>query len=112
MFRKVGGFVYVMSALVSMERSLARVQTSPVSIPWQDFPNADVLRMLHLIFNTLCVAMRYEPANAKFFQLEVIDFFNHISFAAQFICFRSQISTFTLYDQNNSSATVTILLID
>ena len=80
MFRKVGGFVYVMSALVSMESSLAQTSTSTTSIAWQALPNVDVLRMLHLIFNTLCVAMRYEPANAKFFQLEVISFQNKYIF--------------------------------
>ena len=68
MFRKVGGFVYVMSTLVSMEGCLADGDK-----PWRDgISQSDVLRMLHLVFNTLCIAMRYEPANAKFFHLEVI----------------------------------------
>ena len=31
----------------------------------------DVLSMLHTVFSTLTVAMRYEPANAKFFTTEV-----------------------------------------
>ena len=65
MFRKVGGFVYVMSTLVSMEGCLAGEWCSAI------IGQQDVLRMLHLVFNTLCIAMRYEPANAKFFHLEV-----------------------------------------
>jgi WD repeat and FYVE domain-containing protein 3 len=68
MFRKVGGFVYVMSTLVSMETSLS---TDTSANQWRDFSYTEVLRMLHLVFNTVCVAMRYEPANAKFFQQEV-----------------------------------------
>lgn len=87
MFRKVGGFVYVMSALVSMERCLAdsqqdtdensgdgeQVENLPakVSIGSDGKQLAAQLRFLHLVFNTLCVAMRYEPANAKFFLQEV-----------------------------------------
>ena len=69
MFRKVGGFVYVMSTLVSMETSLS---TDTSANQWRDFSSTEVLRMLHLVFNTVCVAMRYEPANAKFFQQEVL----------------------------------------
>lgn len=80
MFRKVGAFVYVMSALVSMEGCLSdpnQVDNRPIldqSTPvaqWDALPPREVLRLLQLIFNTLCVAMRYEPANAKLFQQEV-----------------------------------------
>ncbi len=95
MFRKVGAFVYVMSALVSMESCLSdpaaktietdhRVQEEegdpsctsppPPQTQWTTLPAQEILRLLHLIFNTLCVAMRYEPANAKFFQQEVRSF--------------------------------------
>ena len=31
----------------------------------------DVLSMLKTVFSTLTVAMRYEPANAKFFETDV-----------------------------------------
>lgn len=31
----------------------------------------DVLSMLKTVFSTITVAMRYEPANAKFFETEV-----------------------------------------
>ena len=71
MFRKVGGFVYVMSTLVSMEGCLGT--STDADKPWREgIGRSDVLRMLHLVFNTLCIAMRYEPANAKFFHLEVV----------------------------------------
>lgn len=70
MFRKVGGFVYVMSGLVSMDGCLG-VKEDGKENAWLSIGRPDVLRLLHLVFNTLCVAMRYEPANAKFFQQEV-----------------------------------------
>ncbi|XP_048248442.1 WD repeat and FYVE domain-containing protein 3-like isoform X1 [Haliotis rufescens] len=66
-FRKVGGFVYVMSVLVSMEGCLA----DPPRAPWDMVPRKDILTMLRTVFSTLTVAMRYEPANAKFFASEV-----------------------------------------
>lgn len=63
-FRKVGGFVYVTSVLVSLEGRLG-----------EDFCNPEdmeqVLTVLHTVFNTLTVAMRFEPANAKFFYQEI-----------------------------------------
>ncbi|XP_059488715.1 WD repeat and FYVE domain-containing protein 3 [Neocloeon triangulifer] len=66
-FRKVGGFVYVMSVLVSMEGSL---QNQPADL-WRGIKVSEVLSLLHLVFNTVSVAMRFEPANAKFFQQEI-----------------------------------------
>ncbi|XP_063226772.1 WD repeat and FYVE domain-containing protein 3 isoform X2 [Bacillus rossius redtenbacheri] len=63
-FRKVGGFVYVMSVLVSLEGCL-RGEDPP------RFPLDELLGLLHVVFNTLCVAMRFEPANAKFFHQEI-----------------------------------------
>ncbi|CAL1540511.1 unnamed protein product, partial [Lymnaea stagnalis] len=66
-FRKVGGFVYVMSVLVSMEGCLS----DPPKSPWDTVEKKDVLMMLKTVFSTLTVAMRYEPANAKFFASEV-----------------------------------------
>ncbi|BFZ02583.1 hypothetical protein BsWGS_05621 [Bradybaena similaris] len=66
-FRKVGGFVYVMSVLVSMEGCLSH----PPKSPWDTVEKKDVLMMLKTVFSTLTVAMRFEPANAKFFASEV-----------------------------------------
>ncbi|XP_035824115.1 WD repeat and FYVE domain-containing protein 3 isoform X2 [Aplysia californica] len=66
-FRKVGGFVYVMSVLVSMEGCLA----DPPKAPWDTVEKREVLLMLKTVFSTLTVAMRFEPANAKFFTTEV-----------------------------------------
>lgn len=68
MFRRVGGFVYVMSVLVSMEGCLA----DPTPAEWQNVAPNQLLSLLHLVFNTITVAMRFEPANAKFFHQEVI----------------------------------------
>ncbi|XP_047001362.1 WD repeat and FYVE domain-containing protein 3 [Schistocerca americana] len=66
-FRKVGGFVYVMSVLVSMEGCLS----GQPSQPWESIPYTQVLHLLHMVFNTVTVAMRFEPANAKFFHNEI-----------------------------------------
>lgn len=63
-FRRVGGFVYVTSLLVAMERLLGagtRVE------PEANKP----LELLRAVFYTLTAAMRYEPANAYFFRTEV-----------------------------------------
>lgn len=66
-FRKVGGFVYVMSVLVSMEGCLG----SPPKEPWNTVERKQVVSLLRTVFSTMTVAMRYEPANAKFFATEI-----------------------------------------
>ncbi|KFM56662.1 WD repeat and FYVE domain-containing protein 3, partial [Stegodyphus mimosarum] len=66
-FRKVGGFVYVMSVLVSMEGCLAE----PPKPPWNTVEKKEILILLRTLFHTLAMAMRYEPANAKFFASEI-----------------------------------------
>ena len=66
-FRKAGGFVYVVSVLISMEGSLS----VPAKPPWDQVKKADIFAILRTILNTLTVSMRYEPANAKFFETEV-----------------------------------------
>ncbi|KAK2154074.1 hypothetical protein NP493_2226g00007 [Ridgeia piscesae] len=66
-FRKVGGFVYVMSVLVSMEGCLA----DPPKAPWHQASRKEVVTLLKTVFSTLTVAMRYEPANARLFANEV-----------------------------------------
>ncbi|KAG5834255.1 hypothetical protein ANANG_G00259620 [Anguilla anguilla] len=66
-FRKVGGFVYVTSLLVAMERSLC----SPPRNGWERVNQNQVFELLHTVFCTLTAAMRYEPANSHFFRTEV-----------------------------------------
>ncbi|CAM1304230.1 WDFY3 (predicted) [Pycnogonum litorale] len=66
-FRKVGGFVYVMSVLVSMEGCLSE----PPKAPWDRVDRKKILNLLKTVFITLTIAMRYEPANAKFFANEI-----------------------------------------
>lgn len=64
-FRKVGGFVYVTSAFVSLDGKLsdgANENSKQIK---------DILHLLHLACQTLSTAMRFEPANAKFFQHEI-----------------------------------------
>eukprot|EP00095_Tigriopus_kingsejongensis_P009945 maker-scaffold981_size73921-snap-gene-0.19 protein:Tk09945 transcript:maker-scaffold981_size73921-snap-gene-0.19-mRNA-1 annotation:"low quality protein: wd repeat and fyve domain-containing protein 3" len=62
-FRRVGGFVYVISILVSLESSLSDRSRFP--------DERSVFILLRAMFTCLTVAMRYEPANAKYFQVEM-----------------------------------------
>lgn len=66
-FRKVGGFVYVTSLLVAMERSLG------LQLPggWEKVNQNQVFELLLTVFCTLTAAMRYEPANSHFFRSEI-----------------------------------------
>ncbi|CAF1017714.1 unnamed protein product [Adineta ricciae] len=66
-FRKVGGFVYIVSLLISMEGCLA----IPPKHPWTTVPRHEILSIIRLILNTLTVAMRFEPGNARLFENEV-----------------------------------------
>uniref|UniRef100_A0A670KCI7 WD repeat and FYVE domain containing 3 n=1 Tax=Podarcis muralis TaxID=64176 RepID=A0A670KCI7_PODMU len=66
-FRKVGGFVYVTSLLVAMERSLC----SPPKNGWEKVNQNQVFELLHTVLCTLTAAMRYEPANSHFFRTEI-----------------------------------------
>ncbi|XP_041955871.1 WD repeat and FYVE domain-containing protein 3 isoform X1 [Alosa sapidissima] len=66
-FRKVGGFVYVTSLLVAMERSLC----SPPQSGWERANQNQVFELLHAVFCTLTAAMRYEPANSHYFRTEI-----------------------------------------
>ncbi|XP_024909182.1 WD repeat and FYVE domain-containing protein 3 isoform X1 [Cynoglossus semilaevis] len=66
-FRKVGGFVYVTSLLVAMERSLCQ----PPRQGWEKVNQNQVFELLLTVFCTLTAAMRYEPANSHFFRTEI-----------------------------------------
>lgn len=56
----------MMSALVGLEGSLGDVELPA----WTAIPSRLILTLLLNVFNTLTTAMRYEPANAKFFHQE------------------------------------------
>lgn len=60
MICQVNGFVYVTSVLVALEGRLSKREN-----------NSEVLYLLCLVFQTICTAMRFEPANAKFFYHEI-----------------------------------------
>lgn len=64
-FRKVGGFVYVTSVLVALENRLTQRGNDNEST------ESEVLALLHIVFYTISTAMRFEPANAKFFYHEI-----------------------------------------
>lgn len=65
MFRKVGGFVYVTSVFVSLDGKLSDIREGEIR------QIQDTLHLLHLACQNLSTAMRFEPANAKFFQHEI-----------------------------------------
>ncbi|XP_073949629.1 WD repeat and FYVE domain containing 3 bchs isoform X5 [Choristoneura fumiferana] len=60
-FRKVSGFVYVTSVLGSLEGKLNS----------NELMDRDMLQLIHIVFYTVSTAMRFEPANAKFFHHEI-----------------------------------------
>ena len=69
MFRKAGGFIYIISILVSMEGYFKKDGQLPKTIEpvgWKK-----VLNLLKLIFSVLTVSTRFEPANAKFVSNEI-----------------------------------------
>lgn len=67
-FRKVGGFVYVTSVLVSLDGKLTDdYQTSET----KDINEKNLLQLLQIVCHTLVTAMRFEPANAKYFHQEI-----------------------------------------
>lgn len=57
---QVNGFVYVTSVLLSLEGKLTTRDTDP-----------DFLNLLYIVFHTINTAMRFEPANAKFFYHDI-----------------------------------------
>lgn len=58
---QVSGFVYVTSVLTSLEGKLQG----------EEMMDRDMLQLIHIVFYTVSTAMRFEPANAKFFHHEV-----------------------------------------
>lgn len=64
-----------MSVLVSLENQLG--QRSEKNEPCNDViqrtmqDESQLLTLLHVVFHTISTAMRFEPANAKFFHHEV-----------------------------------------
>ena len=83
-FRKVGGFVYVTSVLVSLDGKLnensdmcKEFMSETTNSETTDMDNQqnvkldELLQLLNIICHTLVTAMRFEPANAKFFHHEI-----------------------------------------
>ncbi|XP_061175428.1 WD repeat and FYVE domain-containing protein 3-like isoform X2 [Saccostrea echinata] len=94
-FRKVNGFVYVMSLLLSMEGCLL----DPPKAPWDSVERTSVLSILKTVFSTLTVAMRYEPANAKFFETQVQ--YDSLTEAVRLLgCFSEAVDVQPLFDTN------------
>lgn len=98
-FRKVGGFVYITSLLVAMERSLS----SPPKNGWEKVNQNQVFELLHTVFCTLTAALRYEPANSHFFKTEIQ--YEKLADAVRFLgCFSDlrKISAVNVFPSNAS----------
>lgn len=75
LFRKVGGFVYVTSVFVSLDGKLRDGRVLDTTEDDQNSTSQEatdnLLLLLTTVFQTLATAMRFEPANAKFFHQEI-----------------------------------------
>jgi hypothetical protein len=69
-FRKAGGFLYLMSVLVSMEGQLSSAPRN------NSVTMRERMHLIQLLFTCFALAMRFEPANAKLFHQEV-SLYNH-----------------------------------
>lgn len=70
-FRKVGGFVYLTSVFVSLDGKLCDEPLANVEPDAQLITQDDLILLLQIVCQTLATAMRFEPANAKFFHQEI-----------------------------------------
>ncbi|PAV81676.1 hypothetical protein WR25_17284 isoform D [Diploscapter pachys] len=66
-FRKCGGYLSLVSVLLALEKRFTSIDYQG-TIPKEQ---ADVLDFIHLIFKVLTISMRFEPSNAKYFNVEV-----------------------------------------
>ena len=69
-FRKCGGFNSLLSIILSLDQCLS-FKHSDQNSDSKDVNDdlSSILLLLRSVFNCLAVAMRFEPANAKFFQV-------------------------------------------
>ena len=69
-FRKCGGFNSLLSIILSLDQCLS-FKHSDQNCDSKDINDdlSSILLLLRSVFNCLAVAMRFEPANAKFFQV-------------------------------------------
>ncbi|CAD5124378.1 unnamed protein product [Dimorphilus gyrociliatus] len=85
-FRKVNGFVYVTSVLVALEGCLSEPTR------FQNLQDDDLTDLFYAVFCTITLAMRYEPANARFFATEVR--YASLTEAIRLLgCFSSEVDT-------------------
>ena len=67
LFRKIGGFVSVISVIVYMENYLNEIPSIYVITD----NSRQIWNLLRFVFATLTTAMRFEPANSKYFAQEI-----------------------------------------
>ncbi|KPM06463.1 PH domain associated with Beige/BEACH domain containing protein [Sarcoptes scabiei] len=72
LFRKIGGFVSVISVIVYMENYLDGILlTNPTNEHGVDLEPKYAWNLLKCVFATITSAMRFEPANSKYFAQEI-----------------------------------------
>lgn len=77
LFRKVGGFIYIVSSLVSLERALPpgeQLSDSELDCHnrWRKINSRRIWRLIKNSFMTIVVAMRSEPSNLRAFSEDVM----------------------------------------
>ncbi|GMT24191.1 hypothetical protein PFISCL1PPCAC_15488, partial [Pristionchus fissidentatus] len=75
LFRRSGGYVCLISVVLSLETTLSP-SSEPISSSSSISPSLPplqlvILDLINLIFKVLTISMRFEPSNAKFFSVEV-----------------------------------------
>lgn len=102
-FRKAGGFNYLISVLLTMDQSL----TFDSSADDENQDHAlEILQQLRSVFSCLSVAMRYEPANASFFQMEVVSGSSLRDAISMIGCFSANTNHCKIQNQDNSKDNV------
>lgn len=93
MFRRNGGYLCLMSLLISLEGKLSSsVEETVPEVFFVEISN--LLRFTEIIFKVLAISMRYEPSNSKYFSQEVVSCFQFYPNAHVFLCFLSAIDKF------------------
>ena len=107
-FRKAGGFNYLISVLLTMDQSLT---FDSICDENQDHA-LEILQQLRLVFSCLSVAMRYEPANASFFQMEVVSGSSLRDAISMIGCFSTNTNHCKIQNHENNAKEADHLLLD
>lgn len=76
MFRRVGGYLCLMSMLINLEGNFNEIHTVGSYLSTNESKTnlngiSSMMELIELIFKVLAISMRYEPSNAKHFSQDV-----------------------------------------